>query len=193
MKVYEKPRYDLPTLVKDVLHVGLRLPRLIQAEFAKRIDSAFREKIMLAVTNVNDCRYCRFVHTMLARALGVSEDEIVSIWNNELRGVDEYQRVAIEYARHYTESKRRPSAEMERRLEDFYGRDKAHDIRLYIRAILIGNLTGNTFDALLGRMKGQRIMQGNLLFELWLSSLVWPVLLPQTILINARRRLNPAA
>ena len=36
-------------------------------------------------------------------------------------------------------------------------------------------------------------MQGNLLFELWLSSLVWPVLLPQTILINARRRLNPAA
>ncbi|MEW6242582.1 MAG: carboxymuconolactone decarboxylase family protein, partial [Chloroflexota bacterium] len=37
----------------------------------------------------------------------------------------------------------------------YYGQDTAEDILAYLRMITFGNLLGNTFDALLSRLKGK--------------------------------------
>ena len=43
-------------------------PLLVEATAKPRIPAALREKIFLAVTSVNDCRYCKWGHTRLAMA-----------------------------------------------------------------------------------------------------------------------------
>lgn len=49
-----------------------------------RVDHTFTEKIMLAVTQVNGCRYCSYGHTKAALKEGIPEDEIARIAAGEL-------------------------------------------------------------------------------------------------------------
>jgi hypothetical protein len=44
---------------------------------------------------------------------------------------------------------------MVHKLVETYGPETASHIRAHIRMITLGNLVGNTFDALLGRLRGQ--------------------------------------
>jgi AhpD family alkylhydroperoxidase len=42
----------------------------------KLIDSQFSERIMMAVTEVNGCRYCTYFHTQVALKAGLDKEEI---------------------------------------------------------------------------------------------------------------------
>ena len=47
------------------------------------ISSAFRERLMLAVTSVNECRYCARVHSVEALKHGVDQPELEQILSGE--------------------------------------------------------------------------------------------------------------
>jgi hypothetical protein len=75
-----KPRFNkrftrLPESVaaREILD---HLDDLLTARRRGRISRAFAEKIMLAFTQVNDYRYCRYGHLHMALQAGVSELEI---------------------------------------------------------------------------------------------------------------------
>ena len=46
---------------------------------SESLSPAFRERMMLAVTQVNDCRYCARFHTKAALAEGISREEVDAI------------------------------------------------------------------------------------------------------------------
>ena len=62
--------YDL--LADAMAHLG----DIRRAHSGKRVSKAFSERIMLAVTVVNGCRYCSYYHTSVALKAGMSEGEI---------------------------------------------------------------------------------------------------------------------
>jgi AhpD family alkylhydroperoxidase len=132
----------------------------------KRVSKAFSERIMLAVTQVNGCRYCDYGHTRLALQAGMSPEEIAALAAGSFDQSPGEETIALMFAQHYAESKGQPDPESWQRLVETYGEDTARDILVYIRMITVGNLYGNTFDALLSRFRGKPAPNSSLWQEL---------------------------
>jgi AhpD family alkylhydroperoxidase len=142
------------------------LDDLLAARQRGSISRAFAEKIMLSVTQVNDCRYCRYGHLHMALQAGVSEPEIQHLLIGDLGTFPKEESIALAFAQHYAEQGDHPEPAAWDRLVDYYGLETAGDILAYIRMITFGNLSGNTFDALLNRLKGKPAQNSSLASEL---------------------------
>lgn len=118
-----------------------------------RVSKAFSERIMLAVTQVNGCRYCSYYHSKLALQAGMSPVEIERLLDGDLADAPQSERIALLFAQHYAETNARPEAESVARLESVYGAETSRDILAFIRMITVGNVYGNAFDALLQRLR----------------------------------------
>ena len=66
MNDFRKRTVCLPLLVRCFFSALAYLPLLVAALLVPSTSRALREKVMLAVTSVNDCRHCRYLHTSLA-------------------------------------------------------------------------------------------------------------------------------
>ncbi len=116
-----------------------------------RVSAAFRERIMIAVTQVNGCRWCSYAHARMALNAGLSQEEISRLFEGVLDEVADDELPALLFAQHFAESGSNPDPEMSDRLVATYGEQKAADILTAIRMITMGNLLGNTFDAFISR------------------------------------------
>jgi AhpD family alkylhydroperoxidase len=163
---FTKRIYDLPAFSADLRDVFAHIDDLRFAARRGRISKAFAEKIMLAVTRVNGCRYCAYGQTRAALAMGVPDAELQMIMAGELGGFPERETVALTFAQHYAESYCRPDPAAWQRLADYYGLETARDIQAYLRMITFGNLFGNTFNALLSRLAGKPAEGSSLWSEL---------------------------
>ena len=56
----------------------------------KLLSPAFKERLMLAVTEVNDCRYCSYFHTRQALKSGVSPEEINRLLSGDVEECDTF-------------------------------------------------------------------------------------------------------
>jgi AhpD family alkylhydroperoxidase len=116
------------------------------------IDAEFRQRLMIAVTEVNGCRYCSYYHSKLALKAGISPKELDSLLAGELKDCPEEEVLALVYAQHFTEKRGQPAQEMIDKIKNKYGADKFETINLAIRMINFGNLSGNSFDYLLYKL-----------------------------------------
>ena len=80
------------------------------------IDAAFRERLTLAVTAVNRCRYCVYAHAKPALVEGVDENEIEELKNGitEKCPIDELP--ALLYAQHWAETQGETEPEARKRI-----------------------------------------------------------------------------
>ena len=163
---FNKRIYTLPNFIASIRDIFNHLDELRTATRAGRVSHAFAEKIMLAVTHVNGCRYCAYGHTRATLASGVSEAELQKIMSGELGDFPEQDAVALTFAQHYAESACQPDPAAWKRLSDYYGPHTSQDILAYLRMITFGNLFGNTFDAFLSRLVARPAIGSSLLNEL---------------------------
>ena len=135
------------------------LPVLIPALVRPKTSRALREKLMLEVTSVNECSYCQWGHTYLAIAQGVPLEEINQIFGLQdmaLSARDEAEAAAILFAQHYAERREDFDPVAMEDLRRYYTQPQATEILAYLRAITLGNLTGNSLEALLSRLHVRR-------------------------------------
>lgn len=116
------------------------------------IDPAFRERLMLAVTEVNGCRYCLYGHARQALAQGIPQEEIEALAQGMFDGSPPGEVPALLYAQHWAEANGEPDPAARDRLVDEYGEQVAEGIELALRMIRMGNLVGNTWDYILYRI-----------------------------------------
>jgi AhpD family alkylhydroperoxidase len=116
------------------------------------LDPAFRERLFLAVTQVNGCRYCSYYHAQQALLNGVSEEEIRDLSDGLLDDCPQDELMALCYAQHWAETDAQPNEEARARLLETYGTEMTSQIDLALRMIRIGNLTGNLLDYILFRL-----------------------------------------
>jgi AhpD family alkylhydroperoxidase len=116
------------------------------------IRPAFRERLMLVVTEVNGCRYCSYAHARAALSTGVSQEEIEALAVGSLEGSPPDEVPALLYAQHWAESDGKPEVAARERLVARYGEQVVEMMELALRMIRAGNLSGNTFDYLLYRI-----------------------------------------
>ena len=185
MKPFTKRTFTLPLLMRSLAAVVVHLPVLGAAQVRPSIGPALREKIMLAVTRVNDCRYCSWVHTGLALKNGIDMDELSVLLGQQLGGgTDEAQAVAILFAKHFADTVRHPSRAARGQLAAYYGVWPRREIMAYIHMIYFSNLTGNSADAVLARLRG-RPAEGSLPAQLTAALIGAPML--AMVWLNSRR------
>jgi AhpD family alkylhydroperoxidase len=126
--------------------------RLREVMTSELIATAFRERLMLAVTAVNGCRYCSYYHTGLALKSGISPEEISRLLSGDVMDCPEDEAVAVLYAQHWAESDAHPDPEAVLKVRQAYGAEKEEAINLMLRMIRLGNLMGNSWDYVLYRI-----------------------------------------
>jgi len=127
-----KQRKDIKALMQDNL-----------------ISESLRERIMLAVTEVNGCRYCQYAHAKMALKAGLSQDEIDRLAEGAFHNSPQKDVPALLFAQHWAEANGSPDKEVRQKVIDTYGLHITEGMELAMRMIRMGNLLGNTFDYLL--------------------------------------------
>lgn len=118
---------------------------------SQTVNAPFRERLFLAVTQVNGCRYCSYYHIHLALTQGIGEVEVRAIEDGQFNECPPNELTALRYAQHWAETNAKPDPNVHARLLDTYGEETAAQIELALRMIRIGNLMGNLFDYILFR------------------------------------------
>jgi AhpD family alkylhydroperoxidase len=160
MRPFPKRTYrSLGQAWADMQYVWQRRP-LIRSTLRRKaggLSPQFRERLMLAVTAVNECRYCAYFHLKVADSIGLSEAEARAVLDQRLDRCPPEEIPALLYAQHWAEHDAWPEPELCDRLIETYGREQADQIELILRLIRIGNLTGNSVDAVLYSLSGGRL------------------------------------
>ena len=155
------------------------------------MNSEFTERIMLAVTEVNGCEVCSYVHTKIALEKGMSTDEIQSLLSGNAQTVPEEETYAILFAQHYADTRANPSLNAWNRIIDVYGQTKALGILGAVRMMMMANIYGIAISALRRRLKGAPVKKSSLLYEIGmlLSILIYlPTAAVHGIISNITRK-----
>lgn len=191
--VIHKRLYTIAGFIKALDDFFDHLHDLRAASRAGRVDKAFSERIMPAVSQVNGCRYCSYAHTRTVLQVGVTKRDIQNLIAGNINELPQDELTALVYAQHYAETAGNPDPSAWQRVIDTYGEEKARDIMAYIRVITMGNLFGNTFDALLNRIKGRPASGSTIWQELGVlfgSVFIVPVIIIKRAITSITRSIN---
>ncbi len=137
----------------DLRYIFSNRDQVKAAMSSPKVDPAFRERLMLAVTEVNLCRYCRAFHVGQAKEAGIPMDEITEYLKGIIPDeVPEEQKLAVCYAQHWAETDANPDPDYIEQVREVYGEDGSQAINMVLKMIRMGNLLGNTWDYFLFRL-----------------------------------------
>ncbi len=159
MRKFPKRLYSgLREFWADVEYIIARRPLMRKTMRGGLVSFAFRERLMVVVTQVNGCRYCRYFHTQEAIRAGLSSDELRSLLAGEISlDTPDDELPALTYAQHWAESNAQPDQQAIERLKAVYGEERTQAIHLVLRMIRVGNLLGNSWDYALFRVSFGRL------------------------------------
>lgn len=101
------------SLLEDALN---NFKQIKTAKQHQLVSKDFSNRIMLAVTKVNGCRLCNYLHTKNALKSGMTATEIQALVAGDLDNVPADEAVALIFAQHYAETKAKPAPEAYQRL-----------------------------------------------------------------------------
>ena len=115
---------------------------------------AFRQRLWLVVTSVNDCRYCRYLHSNIGLRLGLSFEEVKTLSSGEVTSSPAEERPALLYGMHWAKQDGRTDPEAHARLMQSYDKRTVRVLELVLRLIRFANLFGSTWDLMLLKLSG---------------------------------------
>jgi len=139
---------------KKIFSQKVQIKPLMRGE---RIADAFRERIMLAVTEVNGCRYCQYAHAKMALEAGLSQREIDDLSTGIFHNCPPEEVPALLYGQHWAEKNGQPDPETRQEVVNIYDETMVEAMELAMRMIRMGNLLGNTWDYVLFRLSFGRL------------------------------------
>lgn len=190
--VFRKRVYDLAGLTRDLR--GLRpIGRNVWAVYGRRrIDPAFRERLMVAVAEVNSCRYCSYAHHEWALVAGVDPAELDPAGGLHGHAQDPREAVAVAYVQTRAEAEFAPASPgVEARLAEVFTAPERRDIETTARIMRIFNLAANTVDALHARRRGERV-DGPLLQQLLIGTIAFPIIAVAVAGLAIAKGVSPA-
>jgi AhpD family alkylhydroperoxidase len=138
---------------KDFKFILSHRKKIKSAMSSDLVTAAFRERLMLAVTEVNQCSYCRRFHVGQAKKVGISVDEVTQYLKGTIpETIPEDQKLAVCYAQHWAETDADPDPDFQDQVKRVYGDKGFEEILMVLRMIRMGNLLGNTADYWLFRI-----------------------------------------
>jgi AhpD family alkylhydroperoxidase len=186
-KTFGKRTFTMPLLLRSfgalVLYMPVRWIALVKPATSRSL----REKVILGVTSVNDCRWCSWLHTGIALKQGANLAELRSLLGSGTFGTTtDPEATAILFAQHFADTRRHPTPAARLALAKRFTPYQRLEIMAWIHFIYFANLCGNSADAWLARFRGWKIADGHplpeglaglaaapVLFIAWLCSHKW--------------------
>lgn len=131
-----------------------------------QISEQFVERLMLAVTEVNQCVLCSYAHTRMALEKGLSENEIESLLSGSSSHIQKEEATAIWFVQSFADNQGTFDQTSYDSLVEEYGTQKSATIIAAARVMMVGNIFGLPWSAFLSRLKGQRYTNSSLFYEL---------------------------
>ncbi len=145
-------------ILRTVANFAISFPVIARSIFRPKTSRALLEKVMLGVTAINDCRHCAWGHSHWAASQGVSLAEVNQILRNvdvSLTARDPGEAAAILFGRHYAEHLDQIDPDSLRSLRQHFSPAQVREIVAHVHFITFTNLSGNTVDAVLERVRGE--------------------------------------
>ena len=105
IKKFNRRFYDsLGQVWRDVrfpLQNRAQIRRAMQGDL---VSFPFRERLMLAVTAVNGCRYCTYYHAQEALKAGLPDEELQKLLEGVIDDAPSEELPALLYAQHWAET-----------------------------------------------------------------------------------------
>lgn len=170
--------FSIKEQLRNIYFAAKSFVLLRKSKKYKLINKKFKERIMLAVTEVNGCEMCSFVHTKIALSSGMTREEIKSILDNDHTNIPVEESVALIFSQHFAYSKESPSNEALERIIEDYGKQKAELILAVCNMITMTNGMGTSMDYFYSRLRFKRNKKSNILIEVFnplLTMVLFPV------------------
>ena len=118
---------------------------------------------MVAVSRVNSCRGCTFVHERLASRAGVSSEDLEAIGVGDLGDLDDRSRAAVAYAAALAETGFRGPipADLSASVAGQLSADERVAVDAVARGMAFANLSSNTAEELIERIRSNRIVRND--------------------------------
>jgi AhpD family alkylhydroperoxidase len=148
--------------IRDLIGVARRAWPLFAVYLRGTLDPQLRERVMVAVSRVNSCHGCTFVHERLASRTGVSSEDLEAIGLGDLGDLDDRNRAAVAYATALAETRFRGPvpADLAAGAADQLSPDELVAVDAVARAMALANLSSNTAEELVDRLRSTA-MAGN--------------------------------
>lgn len=147
MAVFKKRTFpNVGAFFTDIAYLWSQRKLFTKPMGVKGIDGPLFERLFLAETEVNGCRFCAYAHSRAALKQGVPSDEVRELLAREWSHVPEQERPAVAYAQHWTETYGKPDPEAVATLEQTYGAELAERINVALRLMRFCNYFGNFVD-----------------------------------------------
>jgi AhpD family alkylhydroperoxidase len=139
---------DPSVLAPWLVELARTLPGLVRSYLpGGPIGARTRERVILAVTEVNGCRYCAWIHGSWSDYLGERAE------GSDLDDAEFAELTLLTYARACADAGRPLDAAA---LADVLTADGVTAVRATVAQIEVSNLVGNTVDGLLARLTRKR-------------------------------------
>ena len=163
--------------IKNIYYGSKGFVLLRSSKKLRLMNKKLKERIMLAITEVNGCAMCSYVHTKIALSSGMSDEDIKLILDGNTDNIPLDEAVAVMFAQEFASSNENPSIESIERLVRTYGFKKSELILAACHMITMTNGMGISMDSFYNRLKFNRVKGSNILLEI-LNPLLTMVLFP---------------
>jgi len=187
--------YTLPELFNGLKSLMSRLPALWSIWIGGRLPRALREKVVVAVAQVNACRMCEHAHSRMAREAGVSDAELAALENMDEHAFDRRTWLAVAHARDRVVADFAPVTRdaSQDALVEVLGVQTYRDVEDVACVMTVANRIANTLNALPDRLRGNPVPGSRLLDELFINFMFLPGAWLGTLVAAARQRKSPIA
>ena len=187
--------YTLPELFKGLKSLMSRLPALWSIWIGGRLPRALREKVVVAVAQVNACRMCEHAHSRMAREAGVSDAELAALENMDEHAFDRRTWLAVAHARDRVVADFGPIAKdgSQDALVEVLGVQTYRDVEDVACVMTVANRIASTLNALPDRLRGNPVPDSRLFDELFINFMFLPGAWLGTLVAAARQRKSPFA
>ncbi len=113
---------------------------------------------MVAVSHVNSCRGCTFVHERWASRAGVTPGDLQAIGLGDLGPLDDRNRAAVAYAAALAQARFTGPIDPDLAVSarNHLTPDELSAVDAVARAMALANLSANTVEELLGRLRSPK-------------------------------------
>ena len=142
------------------------------------LSEQLKERIMRAVTAVNDCPMCSYAHTEMALKSGLSPEEVKLFVSGDFPDIPDREVKAVLFAQHYADRRGKPSRSAWEELVHTYGEEQARCILAACRIIMMGNSGGIVLSSVGNRLHHQPPdPRSSIGYELSVLLCLFPILL----------------
>jgi AhpD family alkylhydroperoxidase len=186
---YNKRIFTIKEHIKIINRAARSFHILRYVKRNRLFDKKFKERIMLAVTEVNGCELCSYVHTKVSLSSGMSSNEIKQILLGSKDDIPESELVGVLFGEHYAYSHEKPDQVAINRLIQEYGEEKAKIICAILSMITMTNSMGIAMASFKERLMFKAVKKSKISSEILIpisTLMLFPLLYVIHFLKNLR-------